>query len=315
MQKQKDTDPQQFIRPLTINSLHGRVLHKPAAEHAVSEREILFVYGQHSSIERWWGMIQELSLYGSVTVPDLPGYGGMDSLYTIGRKPTFEELGDYLADFIHDYYPPDTSLSVVGLSIGFAVVTRMLERHPELTNRVSLLVSVVGFAHHDDFVFSKSRQAFYVYGSRFFSIRPLDKVLQHVIFNPAILRRAYHRSFNAKEKFARLSGDEFNRTMAMEIELWKINDIRTWMRSNIEMFQLDNCIAKVPIPVLHLSVRKDRYFSLEQVETHYRQIFSGYEHIQLAADSHGPSVIATPEEASILIPPKLREMLVDPNRK
>jgi len=174
---------------------------------------------------------------------------------------------------------------------------------------VTLLVSVVGLAHHDDFVFSKSRQLFYVWGSKFFSIRPLDLVLKHVFFNPLILRRVYHRSFNAKEKFGDLSGDAFRRTMDMELALWEINDLRTWMRSNIEMFKLDNCQASVNLPVLHLSVRKDRYFDLPSVEKHYRQIFTDYDHIQLPTDSHGPSVIATPEEAAVLIPPKLQHLL------
>jgi pimeloyl-ACP methyl ester carboxylesterase len=307
MQAIRDNDPAPFISPLVLNTMHGRVLRMPSAD-ASNDREILFIYGQHSSIERWWGMIQALNRYGSVTVPDLPGYGGMESLYSIGRVPTFDELGDYLAEFVSSHYG-DKNFTIVGLSIGFAIVTRMLERHPELTKQVTLLVSTVGLAHHEDFIFSKSRQAFYVYGSKFFSIRPLDLVLKHVFFSPFILRRVYHHSFNAKEKFDALTGDEFTRTMEMELELWKINDLRTWMRSNIEMFKLDNTKSRVDLPVLHLSVRKDRYFDLERVEKHYRQIFSGYDHIQLLTDSHGPSVIATPEEAAVLIPPKLQELL------
>jgi pimeloyl-ACP methyl ester carboxylesterase len=307
MEASKDLDSASFITPLEVLGLHGRVLHKPAVQSRYT-REILFVYGQHSSIERWWGLVQELSRYGSVTVPDLPGYGGMDSLYKIGKQPNFNELADYLAVFVTQYYGT-RAFTIVGLSIGFAIVTRMLERHPELSKQVNLLVSVVGLAHHDDFVFSKKRQAFYVYGSKFFLIRPLDLFLKHVIFSPTVLRRVYHRSFNAREKFNDLAGDEFDRTMEMELTLWQVNDLRTWMRSNIEMFKLDNCKGSVDLPVLHLSVRKDRYFDLKRVEKHYRQIFTSYEHIQLPTDSHGPSVIATPEEAAVLIPPKLQARL------
>jgi pimeloyl-ACP methyl ester carboxylesterase len=302
-----DKDPNPYIKPLVQDGMHGRVLHM-AARQSSRKREILFIYGQHSSIERWWGLIQSLNVYGSVTVPDLPGYGGMDSLYVIGREPTFDELGDYLAVFIKNYYGKK-KISVVGLSIGFAIVTRALERHPELSKQVELLVSVVGFAHHDDFIFTKRRQAFYTYGSKLFLIRPLDLALKHVVFSPFVLRRAYHRSFNAKEKFSAVSGDEFKRTMDMELELWKVNDLRTWMRSNIEMFHLDNTKARVNLAVLHLSVRKDRYFDLRRVSKHYKQIFNKYDHIQLPTDTHGPSVIATPEEAIVLIPPKLQALL------
>jgi pimeloyl-ACP methyl ester carboxylesterase len=300
-------DQTSHIEPLILNGMHGRVVHLPSL-NPNSKRDTLFIYGQHSSIERWWGLIQALSHYGSVTAPDLPGFGGMDSMYKVGKEPTFDELADYLADFVRHYYE-GKSFNVMGLSIGFAVVTRMLERHPELTKQVNLLVSVVGFAHHDDFVFSKNRLKFYVYGSKFFSVRPFHLILKYVFYNPVLLRLAYHRSFNAKEKFEGMTGDDFKRTMDMEITLWKVNDLRTWLRNNIEMFKLDNCRTKVNLPVLHLSVRKDRYFDLGRVEGHYRQIFSDYDHIQLPTDSHGPSVIATPEEAMVLVPVPLQELL------
>ncbi len=143
--------------PLNMNGLQGRMLRLPAPPS--KKRDILFVYGQHSTLERWWGLIQELNRYGSVTVPDLPGYGGMDSLYKIGKSPTFDELADYLAAFVKLRYKRGR-ITIVGLSIGFAVVTRMLQRYPDLAKRVDLLVSVVGLAHHDDFVLSKSRQNF-----------------------------------------------------------------------------------------------------------------------------------------------------------
>jgi pimeloyl-ACP methyl ester carboxylesterase len=290
MSAQKLLPASQYIAPLEIMGLHGRLLHKPAVD-ASKKEDTLFVYGQHSSIERWWGLIQELSQYGSVTVPDLPGYGGMESLYKIGKQPTFDELADYLASFVQEYYGRKP-FRIVGLSIGFAIVTRMLQRHPRLTAQVTLLVSVVGFAHHEDFIFSKFRRLSYVFGSKFFSIRPLDIVLNDV-----------------KEKFDSLTGENFQRTMDMELELWKVNDVRTWMCSNIEMFKLDNTQHQVNLPVLHLSVRKDRYFDDARVEKHYRQIFSSYQHVQLDSDSHGPSVIATAEEAAVLIPPELRDML------
>jgi pimeloyl-ACP methyl ester carboxylesterase len=159
----KNISPKEYIKTLKINGLTGRVLDMPASG-AASNRNLLFVYGQHSSLERWWGLIQAFNKYGNVTVPDLPGYGGMDSLYKIGKEPTFDELADYLATFIRQHYE-DERLNILGLSIGFAITTRMLQRHPDIANRVNILVSVVGFAHHDDFVFTKRRQSFYKYVS------------------------------------------------------------------------------------------------------------------------------------------------------
>jgi pimeloyl-ACP methyl ester carboxylesterase len=303
------TSPSEFIKPLTVRGLSGRVLDMPAIGDA-QKRNLLFVYGQHSSLERWWGLIQTFNKYGNVTVPDLPGYGGMDSLYKIGKEPNFDELADYLADFIRQHYKDESeTFSILGLSIGFAITTRMLQRHPNLQDRVVHLVSVVGFAHHDDFVFRKRRQRAYKYGSWLFLHWPLYVFIRRVVFSPWMMRRFYSRTLTAREKFEELSGDEFNRTMDMELSLWEINDLRTWMRSNIEMFNLNNCRVKVQLPVLHLSVRKDRYFSLKQVEKHYRQIFTDYRHVQLPTDSHAPSVIASPDEAALLIPKELGQVL------
>src|SRR3712207_1180020 len=94
-------DPADYIEPLNINRLEGRMLRLPAPDtKQAAGREILFVYGHHSSLERWWGLIQALNRYGAVTMPDLPGFGGMDSFYKIGKKPTIDNLADYVAAFI-----------------------------------------------------------------------------------------------------------------------------------------------------------------------------------------------------------------------
>ena len=112
------TNPAEYIVPLEINGLTGRMLHMPA--EGKHKSEILFIYGQHSSLERWWGLIQYLHHYGAVTVPDLPGFGGMDSFYKIGQKPTIDNLADYLAAFMKMRYR-HKKVVIVGLSFGFVV--------------------------------------------------------------------------------------------------------------------------------------------------------------------------------------------------
>jgi pimeloyl-ACP methyl ester carboxylesterase len=103
------------------------------------------VYGHHSSLERWWGVVQDLNQYGGVTMPDLPGFGGMQSLYKIGEKPDVDTLADYLAAFVKLRYKR-RRVTIAGLSFGFVVATRMLQRYPDLVKKVDLLISVAGFA-------------------------------------------------------------------------------------------------------------------------------------------------------------------------
>jgi pimeloyl-ACP methyl ester carboxylesterase len=294
-----------FIKPLNINSLEGRMLVIPTTKGR--NRKILFIYGQHSSLERWWGLIQELNRYGEVIVPDLPGFGGMQSLYEVGSKPTIDNMADYLADFIKLQLPGE-QLTLMGLSLGFPIITRMLQRHPGLVEKVDLLVSVVGFARFDEFTFSKSRNRAYRYGASLFVHRPFNLVLSAAI-NPKMLRYFYHRSFNAKDKFVGKSGEAFEKTMDAEIKLWKQNDVRTWTKTTSEMFVLDNCQTPINLPVWHVSVKNDKYFNQKLVKKHFLQIFTDYHQLQSKAATHGPSIIATAKEAAPMIPSELRQLL------
>ena len=88
----------QYIVPVNINGLKGRMLKVPAS--AKMKREIIFVYGHHASLERVYGFAEFLRRYGNVLVPDLPGFGGMDSYYKIHEKPTLDNLADYLASIV-----------------------------------------------------------------------------------------------------------------------------------------------------------------------------------------------------------------------
>ena len=85
------------------------------------------LYGHHSSLERVYGLAEDMSQYGNVTIPDYPGFGGMDSFYKIGMKPTLDNLADYLATFVKLRYR-GKKVTIVGMSLGFVIATRMLQR-------------------------------------------------------------------------------------------------------------------------------------------------------------------------------------------
>ncbi len=163
-------------------------------------REVMFVYGSHSSLERWWGVAQVLNRYGAVSAPDLPGFGGMESFYKIGKKPNLDNMADYLASFIKMRYKRK-KMMIVGMSYGFIVATRMLQRYPELTKKVTLLVSIVGFAHKDDFIFSKPQFFAYYWGTKILTYRIPAFFFRTLALNPWVLRTAYGHMPNAKHKY------------------------------------------------------------------------------------------------------------------
>jgi pimeloyl-ACP methyl ester carboxylesterase len=301
------SNPADHIVPLNMNGLQGRMLHMPAPKNR--NKEILFVYGHHSSLERWYGLMENLNKYGAVTMPDLPGFGGMESLYKLGQKPTIDALADYLAAFVKMRYKR-RRVTIAGMSLGFVIVTRMLQRYPDLAKKVDMLISIAGFTHQDDFVFSKGRHAFYYWGTRFFSLPVTSTFFRHVVLNPFILRTFYRHTHNAKEKFKGAVQEELQEIMNIEVRLWHDNDVRTYMHTSAEFLRLDNCKKQIDLPVYHIGVQADRYFDNAVVEQHLRVIFTEYHELAiLKAGNHAPSVIADAKAAAAYIPPKLRKLL------
>jgi len=289
-----------------MNGLRGRMLRMPAPKG--KKREILFVYGHHSSLERWWGVAQELNRYGTVTIPDLPGFGGMESFYKIGLTPTIDNLADYLAAFVKLRYK-HKKVAIAGLSFGFVVVTRMLQRCPDLADKVELLVSVVGFTHRDDFNFSKSRHFMYLQAARFFSNRWSALFFRNIFLQPWVLRAGYARTHNAREKFDKLKPGQKKAMMDFEIYLWRCNDVRTYMITATEFLTLNNCKTHVNMPVWHVSMKDDHYFDKELVEQHMSVTFAAYYSAPSRMHGHGPSVIADARQVAPMIPAKIRRLL------
>lgn len=295
-----------YIKPLEINGLNGRMLSMPAPKG--KKRHILFVYGHHSSIERCWGIMEELNRYGSVTMPDLPGFGGMESLHKIGKEPTVDNLADYLASFIKLRYKRK-NVTLVGFSFGFVVITRMLQRYPELTKRVDLVVSTVGFMHQDEFRFTPNRHKAYLWGARIFARRMPALAFRYIGLNSFVIKTLYRHTHNAKSKFAGLSPEELKTMLNFEVHLWQCNDVRTYMRTTVEFLTLDNCTARVNLPVAHVSVDADRYFDNSRVVEHLKVVFDSVTVAKAKLDSHAPSIIADRETARGLIPYRIRNML------
>lgn len=306
---QKVRNPEDFIEPLNLGGMRGRMLRLPAPAK-YENREILFIYGQHASLERMWGLMEVLNRYGAVTMPDLPGFGGMDSLYSVGSKPTIDNLADYLATFIRWRYKRK-KVAIAALSFGFIVVTRMLQRYPELAKKITLLISAEGFSHYQDFRFSPGRFRFYKYGSAFFASSVPAWFFQNVFLQPAWLKLAYRHSFNAKSKFIGKPKEVIKELMKVEIGLWTANDIRTQMQSSREMLRLDNCTERVDLPLYHIFVKADQYLDHYLVEQHLGVIYREVKAFEAKLDNHSISVIADAKSASKLIPAGVKRILRD----
>lgn len=303
---QKINDINDYIVPLNINGLKGRMLRLPAPK--TKRREILLVYGHHASIERMQGLAEELNRYGAVTLPDLPGFGGMESFYKLGLKPTLDNLADYLAAFIKLRYQK-RRVTIIAMSFGFLVTTRMLQKYPELAKKVDLLVSIVGFAHRDDFILPRRIRWPLRVGASIFSNRLPAWFMQRVILRGPVIRACYSVVADRHSKLKDADKDIQKKRIDFEIVLWQINDIRTYMDTTITMLRADMCGQQVDLPVYHVAVDVDRYFDNHRVEQHLAVIFNPVHIIPAKMSAHAPTVVATAKDAAPFIPTKLRRLL------
>lgn len=306
MTKKVEKTAADYIQPLLMNGLEGRMLYMPAPKGKT--RNILFIYGHHASLERQFGVMQVLNRYGNVTMPDLPGFGGMEPFYKIGLKPTLDNLADYLAAFVKMRYKRKR-VTIVAMSLGFAITTRMLQRFPELTKKVNLLVSVVGFSHHDEFILPRKTMLFLRYGASFFSNRLPAFLGRNLALRPSLIRATYRLVADKHAKMKDADEAERNRRINFEIHLWRINDLRTYMDTTITMFTLDLVNQRVDLPVYHIGVTEDRYFDHHVVEQHLNIIYNKVHIIKTNYKNHGPTVIADAKAADVFIPAQLKRLL------
>lgn len=298
---------EKFISSLHINEMNGRLLRMPS--QTAKKREILLLYGHHSSLERMFGIAEVLSGYGSVTMPDLPGFGGMDSFYKINEKPTLDNFADYLASFIKLKYKR-RRVTIVAMSFSVPLIIRTLQKYPELAKKVEMLVSIAGFVHHDDFIFSKREYWGLRTLSAVFSKRLPAIFMSNVILNRPVLTLAYSSVSDSHKKMKDAkSKAELKRRIAFETNLWKINDVRTRLSTMTLMLTIDICNKQVDVPAYHVTAVEDRYFDHAVVEQHMRVIFSKLEVVESEMANHAPTVVATAKEAEPYIPKRLRTLL------
>lgn len=299
-----------FIVPLVINGLHGRVLNFPA-QKVLKNREILLVYGHHSSLERMQAVAKYLSNYGSVCMPDLPGFGGMDSFYKIDKVPNLDNLADYLATFIKLKYK-NRKITIGAMSFGFVVVTKMLQKYPDLANQTELLISIVGFTHFKDFKLKKRTMLIFKYGASFFSHYLPAAFLKYFILRSILIRTTYTILAGVNVKMKDADVVQRRERINFEIKLWQQNDVRTYMYTTVCMMKLNLTKSKIDLPLSHINIHADQYFDSKTVLANFNKVFKKVIIYPAKLPNHAPTVIADAAEVSAIIPPKLRTILAKP---
>lgn len=293
--------PADFIVPLNINGLEGRMINVDGdSKH--KKNEILIVYDLNSNLERWWGLVVGLKRYGNVIMADLPGFGGMDSFFSISSKPTIDNLADYLATVIKLKYNRKR-LNIFGIGFGFVVVTRMLQRNPDLRVKVKIVVSINGYSHKDDFINFNSKKIYkdiyYYLGSTYLG----SFILDHTINNRLILGYRFKEDETTSSKQKALNSQFISR---FKVDLYKENDLRTRNFIQRQILNLDNCNIRLSVPMWHITFVKNIELSSKLVEQHFKIIFKDFNYQKNNKIRKVPFVFTDDKLAIKLIPAKLR---------
>lgn len=260
MTRAKPRQTADFIVPININGLRGRMLRLPPKRN--KKREILLIYPHHSSIEKYVGLAEAFNDFGGVTMPDIPGFGGMDSFYKVGITPSLESFADYLATLIKLRYR-NRRFTIAGISFGFLVVTRMLQKYPEIAKKVDLAVSVFGFTHHEELNIMRPKLHAHRLAYRFLAQRLPAAFFRNVFLHPTTIRAFYNRKY-----------PESHGLHDFEVYLWRHNDLRTHMRAAHTRLTVNNLEERVDLPLHHVYMTNSDELDNAVVEQHLQVVFA-----------------------------------------
>ena len=301
------TIPARYIKKISIQGLSGRALELPDTAPK-ARTPLLLIYGHHSSLERMYSIAQGFNDYGPVVVPDLPGFGGMPALGTIGKAPTVDNLADYLAGYIRMRFPNGQRFILEGMSLGFVVATRMLQRHPELAKQITHFVSLVGFVNADDFAATPRRRRLFARTARALAAKATSSTFRRLFLQKPVIALTYHLRARSHPKMKGYNWQERQRLITFEVTLWKSNEVRTYFSTLAEMLSLDLTKQKIALPVEHVAVLSDQYFDNEKVVEDMKKIFTSVRMHTAELPNHVPTVLEEVADARHLIPATLTKV-------
>lgn len=300
--------PRDFITPLVINNIRGRMLYIPASTDSARKREILLVYGLRTCLEQVFALANELSAYGNVSCPDLPGIGGMDSMYSVGMKPTLENMANYMASLMKLKYH-HKKFTAIGLSHNFALLTKVLQNHPELAGKVERVVNIDGYIHTDDLTLSANRKKRRRFVLKLASNKLVSRVIQYIVFVSPIMRYLYVHQRSSSTHENKKSKEMLKHRAHFDAHLWRINDARTHLSILSELNDVDLCSSQINVDALYAYSPMTTIVSPTIIEQHMAVAYKSCATFRLKLGPYEEILPIPLTDASSLLPKSLRKKL------
>lgn len=199
--------------------------------------------------------------------------------------------------------------NIIGMSYGFLVVTKMLQKYPDIARQTYVVFSLVGFSHKDDFKLSKRFYNNLLYGSKLGKTRLISVILKHLVLNKSIITTAYNLNADKHVKLKDANKQERAKRINFEVYLWKVNDIRTYFFTTDEFLRVNLTNNKVNNNLHHVHVVGDQYFDEQQVTKHLNQIYNQVVVHVAKLPNHAPTVVSDEQEANKIVTPSLKKQL------
>ena len=218
-------------------------------------------------------------------------------------------MADYLAAFVKLRYKKNQKFTIIAVSYGFSVVTKMLQRYPDIAKRIDLLISISGITNNKDFKW-KRHNFFFMYGLAWLLSKRLPAfIAKNITIREPVIKLLYHIAERKHPKLKATDIADRNERINFEIKLWKVNDFHTWTYTSLTLLRLNLEGIHVDLPVHHVSVDNDHYLDQVSVESHMRRIYKDFAMAKTKLPAHAPTVLATAKDVMPYIPPKIRALL------
>jgi len=303
------TVPTKLIKTIRINGIKGRMLHMPPKNE--KSKKFVVLYGQHSAIERMYSIAEFINDYGEVYLPDLPGFGGMDSFYKKGLKPSYDNYADYLYTFLKSQNLTN-DVWFFANSLSSQILTRMLQKHPDAQAWVGKNIAFVGFASKRNFHVSRWYRT-WLYVLIYTMRTKVGSVFTKLVaFNPLSIRIMLYVFSRTKAKMQNDKEQIAEKMVQMEGYLWTHNDPRTHGATATMMFESDlvkTSKGRIDLTFHNVITHDDQYFNYQDVERDFLKIYKNYKSYELKLGVHAPSLISDKAEVQAMMPKEVLDLL------
>ncbi len=296
------------IAPYEFRSLKGRII-KLEPKKPELKRVFLVIYGQHASIERSLPLVEALSNFGTVYLADNPGFGGMQSAYKAGSKPSLDFYADHLKNVYDNYLPQDKKVTLFAISFGLEMANAFLDKYPQYIGRTEDVLSFVGLASKRNLRISWRLRAllwFVCIGAQTF----IGSLVYRLIMSDIFVRPFYILTMSRNPKFADVPENQKRLIAKEQAWLWRANDIRTHAKTAWDfLFFTDQTNLRIAASVTHVGVPRDHLLDNTSVIEDLKKIYKEVVHYELDLPAHAPISFETESAVLDLIPDKLEKHL------